>query len=197
MASPKVPRKASPPSSSKASTPKFPAAPKATAKFDRVARGEWAELAFMAKAASLGLVACKPPGNSRPFDFLVYVPGVHAARVQVKSAWSKCPNKYRIKATRHNRAYKASEVDVFVVYIVPENAWYVVPARAMNKMRGSWFFPHVPNSRSKFEKYREAWWRLTEPKQRREMRVDLYACADELYSVPGPQYSEGAEATNH
>ena len=71
------------------SSPRFPSPPALSRAFDRVARGEWAELAFMAKAASLGLVACRPPGNSRPFDFLVYVPGVHAVRVQVKSAWSK------------------------------------------------------------------------------------------------------------
>ena len=177
------------------SSPRFPSPPALSRAFDRVARGEWAELAFMAKAASLGLVACRPPGNSRPFDFLVWVPGVHAVRVQVKSAWSKCRSKYRIKATRHNRPYKASDVDVFVVYVPPENAWYVVPARVMNKMRGSWFFPHVKGSRSKFEKYREAWELLTEPREKRGMRVDLYACAEGQYPVLGTQYSERPETT--
>lgn len=151
-------------------------------------------MAFVAKAASLSLVACRPPGNSRPFDFLVYVPGVHAVRVQVKSAWSKCRSKYRVKATRHNRPYKASEVDVFVVYVPPENAWYVVPARVMNRMRGSWFFPHVKGSRSKFEKYREAWELLTETREKRGMRVDLYACAElsTEYRVPSTEEAAGS-----
>jgi len=79
--------------------------------------------------------------------------------------------------------------------VPPENAWYVVPARVMNKMRGSWFFPHVKGSRSKFEKYREAWELLTEPREKRGMRVDLYACAEGQYPVLGTQYSERPETT--
>jgi len=35
-------------------------------------RGELAELAFILKAASLGLAVAKPYGDSEPYDFIVY-----------------------------------------------------------------------------------------------------------------------------
>src|SRR5579872_1904294 len=45
----------------------------------------------------------------------------------------------------------------FVAKVVPENAWYVFPVRALRGMRFLKLFPGSRKRRWKFEKYREAW----------------------------------------
>jgi hypothetical protein len=47
------------------------------------ARGEWAELRFMARAAELGLRVTKPWGDNAPYDFAVESDG-HFLRIQIK-----------------------------------------------------------------------------------------------------------------
>jgi hypothetical protein len=47
-----------------------------------------------------------------------------------------------------------------VAYVVPENAWYVFPVRVIQQMRSLKLFPGSQKKRSRFEKYREAWWIL-------------------------------------
>ncbi|HEV8525329.1 MAG TPA: group I intron-associated PD-(D/E)XK endonuclease, partial [Terriglobales bacterium] len=61
--------------------------------FSPKAQGELAEIRFLLKAASQGLVVAKPWGDNLPFDFLVGR-GSRYFRVQVKSS-----------AARHCRGY--------------------------------------------------------------------------------------------
>jgi PD-(D/E)XK endonuclease len=51
---------------------------------NRKQRGEWAEMCFMARAATHGLCVAKPYGDSARFDFAIEHHG-HFLRVQVKS----------------------------------------------------------------------------------------------------------------
>src|ERR1700758_1283858 len=62
-----------------------PAASHGTVKLTRKQRGEMAEAAFVAKAASLGLCLSKPWGESSRYDLIVDN-GKRLLRVQVKSA---------------------------------------------------------------------------------------------------------------
>ncbi len=94
--------------------------------------GEVAEAAFLARASDLGFGVAKPWGDSDPYDFIVETGG-RLWKVQVKSAHP---------------------------YVVPENAWYVFPVKVVRLLRSLKLFTGSRKRRSKFEKYREAWWIL-------------------------------------
>ncbi|PYX77121.1 MAG: hypothetical protein DMG72_02815, partial [Acidobacteria bacterium] len=68
---------------------------------------------------------------------------------------------YSFRAHGHSlRAYRADEIDALVAYVVPENAWYVFPVKVVRLLRSLKLFTGSRKRRSKFEKYREAWWIL-------------------------------------
>src|SRR5579859_7112877 len=94
----------------------------------RKQRGEMAEAAFLARAASLGLLVSKPWGESSRYDLIVDN-GKRLLRVQVKSAHRAGPyGGYTIQAHGNTRkVYDASEIDLLAAYVVPVDAWYLVP----------------------------------------------------------------------
>jgi PD-(D/E)XK endonuclease len=128
--------------------------------------GEIAEAMFLAKAAELGFGVMKPWGDSEPYDFVLDGHRGRAGlwRVQVKSAHREGAERgYSFRAHGHTlEAYKARDVDALVAYVVPEDAWYVFPIRVFRNRRSVVLYPGSKRKRSKFEEYREGWWRLTE-----------------------------------
>jgi hypothetical protein len=121
-------------------------------------RGEVAEAAFLHKAASLGFSVSKPWGESDRYDFIVDCGG-HCWRVQVKSAHTIPKNGYTFHACGNlpGQTYTAKEIDFFVAYIVPADAWYVLPIDVFSTIRSVKLFPSSKRpTRSPFEKYREA-----------------------------------------
>ncbi|HEV8524855.1 MAG TPA: group I intron-associated PD-(D/E)XK endonuclease [Terriglobales bacterium] len=159
---------------------------------NRKSKGEWAEIVFVAKAMALGLTVCKPYGENHRFDFLVHAPRNQVARVQVKSSWTcNTKNGYQFKTSGCGRRYRAGEVDFIVAYVVPEDAWYVIPVREVRKRYQGTVFPHITGSRSKFEKFREAWHLLQRPRRRRgEVLATLHACADPAFLATGGDIAE-------
>jgi PD-(D/E)XK endonuclease len=147
---------------------------------NRKSKGEWAEVVFVAKAMALGFTVCKPYGENHRYDFLVHSPQGQVNRVQVKSSWIRKQERgYRFHTGTGQRTYRLGEVDFIVAYVVPEDVWYIVPMREVKNRYASALFPHVVGSRSKFEKYREAWRLLQRPRRKlRGVRVSLQACAD-------------------
>jgi len=83
-------------------------------------------------------------------------------RVQVKSAHSAGERgEYSFNAHGNSLLpYRADEIDALVAYVVPEDVWYVFPVEFFVVRRSMNLFPASRNKRSKFEKYREAWWIL-------------------------------------
>ena len=131
-------------------------------------KGYLAEMAFATKAMSLGFNVCKPMGETPGFDFVLEgggLPGrrVPVYKVQVKSGWMEWHGGYPVKISLANRTYRADDADFIVVYIVPEDAWYVMPVAAASHARMASFYPHVTNSRGRLEIYREAWHLLGRP----------------------------------
>lgn len=124
----------------------------------RKQRGEMAEAAFVAKAASLGLCVSKPWGESSRYDLIVDN-GRRLMRVQVKSAHRAGEyGGYTFHAHGNTtRVYRASEIDVLVAYVVPENAWYLFPVEEFRDHKSMKLFPASRRRRSKFERFREAW----------------------------------------
>jgi len=120
--------------------------------------GEVAEAAFLAKASDLGFRVAKPWGDSDPYDFIVETGG-RLWKVQVKSAHRPGEDgSYSFRA--HGHSLRADEIDALVAYVVPENAWYVFPVKVVRLLGSLKLFTGSRKRRSKFEKYREAWWIL-------------------------------------
>jgi hypothetical protein len=142
-------------------------------------KGEWAELQFMTRALALGLRVARVYGDSARYDFMVDAGG-SLTRVQIKSAWHLQNSTYRLGAQRGaplgKVPYRTQELDFVIGYVVPEDAWYVVPAGALVHQRNFWVYPHRLNSRGRFEQYRDAW-HLLGPIPTPE-RFDLHACAE-------------------
>jgi hypothetical protein len=140
---------------------------------DHKKRGEWAESVFMARAAENGLPVSKPLGDSDSFDCVVGRPGKFVG-VQVKCtiAKLKVSKGYECSLRSHNKVYRAGSFDFVAAYVIPEDAWYIVPAKLV---RGQSTIC-LSSPAGRFEQYREAWHLLRE----------ATACEDE----PEPQSSE-------
>ncbi len=126
----------------------------------RKTQGEWAEMVFMVKAASLGLAVSQPFGDSQPYDLIVTTRKGCAVHVQLKSAWRKGQGRYKALMWKHRRPHRHREVQFFVVYIPPDDAWYVIPSREVRRKMLT-FYPHRPGSAGRQEKYRDAWQLIT------------------------------------
>lgn len=140
------------------------------------AKGELAESVFLVKAQAMGLAVSKPYGDNKQFDFHVES-RLGTFRVQVKSAWTMLKSRYMIMSG--NSRNKLRGYDVLVAYVAPGDAWYVIPASAVEG-RFLWLYPHVTNSRGKYERFREGWRTLTGDPQddSREIGLTIHAEAD-------------------
>ena len=127
-------------------------------------RGEWVEIKFMAEAAGRGLTVLKPHGDSARFDCVV-TSGGRLYRVQVKSAFSMSDYAYRgtTIGSKQRSRFSSKEIDFLVAYVFPCDAWYIIPARAVDGKMDFAVFPQRRNSRGRYERYREAWHLLLRP----------------------------------
>jgi hypothetical protein len=124
-------------------------------------RGELAEIRFMLKAAGLGFGVAKPWGESERYDFVLDT-GKKFWRVQVKSTYVARAPKYSVNVCRNiagkkKTPYTAEEIDILVVYIVAEDAWYVLPVAAVAARTRLYFAPLGNKRGGVYERYREAW----------------------------------------
>jgi PD-(D/E)XK endonuclease len=124
---------------------------------DAKRQGELAELVFAHRAASRGWRVSKPLGESCAYDFVVDVDGA-LRRVQVKSVAAERAGTYRVASgsgRSSKRPYTKKDIDVMAAYVIPEDAWYLIPVEFCG-VKSIHLCPHR-ESRRKFEKFREAW----------------------------------------
>ncbi|HXE92019.1 MAG TPA: group I intron-associated PD-(D/E)XK endonuclease [Terriglobales bacterium] len=124
--------------------------------------GERAECAFLFQALSRGLAVSQPFGDSCAYDAIVdRGPNrrrKRLVRVQVRS--TNVPNSrcFRIgcRLQGDTRSFTPDDIDFLAAWVVPYDAWYIIPAHTLptNEVK---LFPHVPKSSSRTERYREAW----------------------------------------
>jgi hypothetical protein len=118
-------------------------------------RGEWAELHFMLRAAELGLILARPWGDNAPYDVAVDHCG-HFLRVQVKCTLQRREkNSYRCCLDHNGIPYTPDEIDLFAAYVIPANAWYILPLAATHSQPDILLTPTRKNS--KYAPYKEAW----------------------------------------
>lgn len=101
---------------------------------------------------------------SKPLDPLCFYDlvvdnSVKFLRLQTKSCSIKKRNRYRADiacgATNKKRPYPVSSLDFFVVFIPPENSWYIIPLSSVTGQKWVSLYPH--DRRGKYEVYRENW----------------------------------------
>jgi hypothetical protein len=127
----------------------------------RKRHGEVAEARFLAKASSMGFGVAKPWGDER-YDFIVDS-GHRFWRVQVKSTRRPASPGYTIVvASCVLASYDETQIDFLVAYLVPEDAWYVIPVKMLKARNSLSFFPRG-QGKAKWEKYREAWCQMACP----------------------------------
>jgi len=119
------------------------------------ARGEWAEMRFMARAAEHGLTVSKPWGESKHYDFAVEYEQCFV-RVQVKSTMSRRKSNYGCTLRGGIAYYTRDDFDFLAAYIIPRDLWYIVPAAvAITGRQRLYLSPDYP--KSIYEPYRENW----------------------------------------
>jgi hypothetical protein len=140
-------------------------------------RGEWIELRFMAEAMRRGYKLLKPWGDSQPFDVAIIF-GSRIVRVQVKSTSCRAGTGYRCEFERNSLSspYSLKQVDFFAACVIPENAWYLIPAPALlngdHLRKAPMLCPMQPLEKNRYlyECYREAWGLLRLKPEKRNPR---------------------------
>src|SRR5713226_5398864 len=123
--------------------------------------GDIAEIAFLQKATNHGLRVSKPYGESDRYDFIIDN-GTHRLRIQVKSTGKAvAKNAYQLYA-KHSEglrkvAYLKSEVDFIACYISPEDAWYIIPLKALAGHTNVRLYASNHPRNGRYGEYCEAW----------------------------------------
>jgi hypothetical protein len=132
-------------------------------------RGEWVELKFMAEAAQRHFTVSKPWGDTRAYDVGIEH-GQNFLRVQVKSTTYRVAAGYlcQFKPNHHKKHdYSLQQLDLFAAYVIPEEAWYLIPAvLLLGKPRKTMAMlcpvtPPAKKASYRYERYRESWSLLT------------------------------------
>src|SRR5277367_6094733 len=128
--------------------------------------GDLGEVAFVHKAMSLGYVVGKPYGQMHRYDFMVEG-GNKLWRVQVKTSTCMRDGCYQLCVQRitHRRtvAYKKSELDFVVAYLMPEKVWYILPISVVAGRRSLLLPPPGFRGKNPWAQYQEAWHLLGKP----------------------------------
>jgi hypothetical protein len=126
-------------------------------------RGEIVEIAFLHVVSNMGFAVTKPYGDSEAYDFIVDS-GSRLWRVQVKSCVCRRKWTYHLRACHGAGTvpaagpYTAEQIDILAVYIIPADAWYIIPVNAFSPCIFLAFQPHLPVAAGRYEQYREAWY---------------------------------------
>lgn len=125
-------------------------------------QGNVVEGKFIGKALEEGVPVFIPLGIGSRYNFVTDRNGLN--RVQVKSTTMRRDNgSYDLYPSTPNNAgsgripYTADEIDFMVVYVVPEDFWYVFPVSVIEGKKHVLLFPHGD---SKYNEYLEAWEQL-------------------------------------
>jgi hypothetical protein len=129
-------------------------------------KGRWAELMLVVRLLAMGLRASLPAADDSPYDVVVENPATgKLQRVQVRATASQDKWGYYyvscIRSTfgrrRKKIGYTPRDIELFAFYVIPEDAWYIVPVRAVAGVNMVQVRPQRPTRRQRWEKYRERW----------------------------------------
>jgi len=113
----------------------------------------------MAQAAKNGLRLAKPWGDSSRYDVVVETGG-QFVRVQVKSTANRQPNGGYVCGVHPcpgGQLYKYGDFDFLAAYLIPEDVWYIIPARVIVRRKKTSITLYAGGLTSEWMAYREAW----------------------------------------
>jgi len=124
--------------------------------FSAKVRGEIAEQLFAYRACALGLTVSRPLGDSAPYDFIVDAGSLHRVQVRSVSVLSPCGS-YSVTCSlgSRKRPYPPGSIDFIAAYVVPLDAWYIIPYADLRRRTRIHIFPARPHCA--FTRRREAW----------------------------------------
>ena len=131
----------------------------------RKKQGEWAQEAFILKALGLDFEVLRPIGDSARYDVATRSPKrCRFVSVQVKSVgYAEPSGAYEVNCGRGNQSkipYTPQEVEFLAVYVIPEDVWYIIPVKALQRRTRLRVHPFRAKRKMRFEPYREAWFLL-------------------------------------
>lgn len=122
------------------------------------------EFKFFSQVLERGYDLFLPAGEDTPVDCHVCNSAGTIYRVQIKGTGGMSKegtqaSRYKISAatTTRKEPIDCTKVDVLVVYVAPENAWYLIPCVKLGQSVSAWFYPHIEGSKGQYEKFREDW----------------------------------------
>ncbi len=109
----------------------------------------------MARAAALGFTALRPNSPAR-YD-LVLDTDSRLLRIQVKSTATLRAGRYSVScfSCDSRRRYTPRQIDFLAAWIVPQNAWYIIPASRLRRRSRIYFYPSTRSGWS--NQFRERW----------------------------------------
>jgi len=120
------------------------------------------EARFTAEALMLGFDVLDPIGDYLPYDRLLLNSRGEAFKVQVKGTRHRQKGKqsYKLIAATGKSGTKVllspDECDVFAAYVVPAEAWYLIPVEKLTA-KSVCLSPQNESSVGKYEPFRDAW----------------------------------------
>jgi hypothetical protein len=84
----------------------------------------------------------------------------HFVRVQVKSTMHRrAEGCYLcgVRPSKTSRPYQRGEFDFLAAYVIPEDIWYIIPARLVVHGKRSGIPLYTSSPTSKYATYKEAW----------------------------------------
>jgi hypothetical protein len=101
--------------------------------------GEIGEAAFVLRAIRMGLKVARPLSGREGYDYILDNGRRRCWRVQVKATETRSSKtSYHINAGKgadQKTAYAWGEIDFFVIVILPEDTWFILPWSAL---KGGW-----------------------------------------------------------
>lgn len=119
------------------------------------------EYKFFAKILEKGYDLFLPAGDNLPIDCIVQNGAGKLYKVQIKGTASENVKSKRYKvlaATGQSSkvSMDCTKVDILAAYVEPVDTWYIIPCLEIGA-KSVWFYPHIENSKSMSERYREQW----------------------------------------
>jgi hypothetical protein len=111
--------------------------------------------------------------------------------VQVKGTIAELPNAkgYMCSVSTNNKRYQAGAFDFMAAYVIPQDAWYNIPAKLILGLRYISLCT-TNGGEAKYEQYREAWHLLREASGCEESH---FSQKQEESGAPAGRDPDGAE----
>ena len=124
------------------------------------------EFKFFSKILEKGYDLFLPAGDNLPIDCIVQNGAGKLYKVQVKGTASENreggrtgKKRYKVLAATgqsSKTSIDCTKVDILAAYVEPVDTWYIIPCLEIGA-KSVWFYPHIENSRSMTERFKEEW----------------------------------------